>query len=328
LTDLLYRTVALTDGSKTIQEVYDTDAYGNTLAFDTAGGGGWFGDDDAATTAPACPYLFTGRRYDPETEIYYYRARYYHPEMGRFVSKDPEQRPKGMGIYAYASGIPTGRLDPTGTSDNHYRRRDELQRKRDDLELRRDEALEHNDKATADAFDGQIEEVNAQLDIVERNIDPIGKRQEEEAKWEWEKKRQEREAERERKRAQEKKQFCGNIEQNYHLCWIAVADAYAECISMCHYTYVVGGALVGLASGKGRGIKVFGRKIGLGPLVGAATYFVCSQMCTISKNCADKHCDRVKNWCKSAKTKCRPSLAWDCGIFGPEMWGKRKKKGT
>ncbi len=35
------------------------------------------------------PYTFTGREYDKETGLYYYRARYYDPEIGRFISKDP-----------------------------------------------------------------------------------------------------------------------------------------------------------------------------------------------------------------------------------------------
>jgi RHS repeat-associated protein len=35
------------------------------------------------------PYFFTGRRLDTETDNYYYRARYYNPEIGRFLSADP-----------------------------------------------------------------------------------------------------------------------------------------------------------------------------------------------------------------------------------------------
>jgi len=35
------------------------------------------------------PYMFTGRRIDPETGLYYYRARYYSPNLGRFLQPDP-----------------------------------------------------------------------------------------------------------------------------------------------------------------------------------------------------------------------------------------------
>jgi len=37
----------------------------------------------------ANPYMFTGRRFDIETGLYYYRARYYNPYIGRFLQTDP-----------------------------------------------------------------------------------------------------------------------------------------------------------------------------------------------------------------------------------------------
>ena len=47
-------------------------------------------------------YAFTGREYDAETGLYYYRARYYDPELGRFISKDPIGLRDKINIYAYA----------------------------------------------------------------------------------------------------------------------------------------------------------------------------------------------------------------------------------
>jgi len=35
------------------------------------------------------PYTYTGREFDPETGLYYYRARYYEPVIGRFLQPDP-----------------------------------------------------------------------------------------------------------------------------------------------------------------------------------------------------------------------------------------------
>ncbi len=35
------------------------------------------------------PYTFTSREFDPETDLYFYRARYYDPQTGRFLSEDP-----------------------------------------------------------------------------------------------------------------------------------------------------------------------------------------------------------------------------------------------
>ena len=115
LSDLLYRSVALTDENKDIVEAYDTDAYGNTLIFNDPGDDeAWFTDDDVPTDAPLCPFIFTGRRYDPETGIYYYRARYYHQELGRFLSRDPVGYADDMSLYIYVMGSPTTGVDPSG----------------------------------------------------------------------------------------------------------------------------------------------------------------------------------------------------------------------
>jgi RHS repeat-associated protein len=35
------------------------------------------------------PFMFTGRQFDIETGLYYYRARYYNPYLGRFLQTDP-----------------------------------------------------------------------------------------------------------------------------------------------------------------------------------------------------------------------------------------------
>jgi RHS repeat-associated protein len=35
------------------------------------------------------PFRYTGREFDAETGLYYYRARYYDPATGRFISEDP-----------------------------------------------------------------------------------------------------------------------------------------------------------------------------------------------------------------------------------------------
>ena len=60
------------------------------------------------------PYTFTGRRLDDESGIYYYRNRYYHAQMGRFVSRDPMGHMDGMSLYG-AYFAPDG-LDPLGTA--------------------------------------------------------------------------------------------------------------------------------------------------------------------------------------------------------------------
>jgi RHS repeat-associated protein len=60
------------------------------------------------------PYMFTGRRYDPETALYYYRARYYDYYTGRFLQPDPIGYTAGVNLYSYCSNNPVGLADPTG----------------------------------------------------------------------------------------------------------------------------------------------------------------------------------------------------------------------
>ncbi len=116
LSDLLYRSVALTDDAGDITEVYDTDAYGNTIAYSAAGtGSDWWADDATTTDEPACEFIFTGRRRDPESEIYFYRARYYSPELGRFTSRDPiGYSSRSINQYTYSDSKPTLLTDPSG----------------------------------------------------------------------------------------------------------------------------------------------------------------------------------------------------------------------
>jgi len=61
---------------------------------------------------------FTGREWDPETGLYYYRARYYDPKMGRFLSEDPIGFEGGINLYAYVGNSPTGWTDPFGFQTN------------------------------------------------------------------------------------------------------------------------------------------------------------------------------------------------------------------
>ncbi len=60
------------------------------------------------------PYRYTAREQDSETGLYYYRARYYSPEIGRFISEDPIQFYGGNNFYAYVNNDPTSLVDQFG----------------------------------------------------------------------------------------------------------------------------------------------------------------------------------------------------------------------
>ena len=49
----------------------------------------------------ANPYTYTGREYDPESSLYYYRARYYNPKIGRFLQEDPMLNPARSELFKF-----------------------------------------------------------------------------------------------------------------------------------------------------------------------------------------------------------------------------------
>jgi RHS repeat-associated protein len=86
-----YNTVGLTNSVAELVEAYSTDAMGRVKAFDAAA---------SAKSAPtATNVLFTGRVWDVETGLYYFRARYFEPELGVFISRDPLGFVDGQSVY-------------------------------------------------------------------------------------------------------------------------------------------------------------------------------------------------------------------------------------
>ena len=66
-------------------------------------------------SASGNPYLFQGRRWDPEVGLYYFRDRVYSPVLGRFYQRDPVEWRRGINRYAYVENRPVVLLDPFGT---------------------------------------------------------------------------------------------------------------------------------------------------------------------------------------------------------------------
>ena len=91
---------ALTDKHGNVVRKYDYDSFGNMAQEQRE-----FGQ----------PYAYTGREWDKETGLYYYRARYYDPMEGRFVSKDPIGFAAGdVNLYGYVQNNPVNWVDPSG----------------------------------------------------------------------------------------------------------------------------------------------------------------------------------------------------------------------
>jgi RHS repeat-associated protein len=60
-------------------------------------------------------FKFTGREYDSETGLYYYRARYYDPAIGRFISQDPINfSGRDANLYRYVTNRPVNSIDRIG----------------------------------------------------------------------------------------------------------------------------------------------------------------------------------------------------------------------
>ncbi|WP_236905562.1 RHS repeat-associated core domain-containing protein [Collimonas arenae] len=97
LSDVQGSTLRLADatGNKVVDYTYDP--YGNTTA-------------DAIVNNP---FQYTGREND-NNGLYYYRARYYSPAVGRFISSDPIGLAGGINTYTYVGGNPVDFSDPLG----------------------------------------------------------------------------------------------------------------------------------------------------------------------------------------------------------------------
>lgn len=72
-----------------------------------------YGFSAEGDTATNNPYQYAGRERDL-SGLYYYRARYYSPKHGRFISEDPIGLLGGANTYSYVLGNPVSFTDPLG----------------------------------------------------------------------------------------------------------------------------------------------------------------------------------------------------------------------
>jgi RHS repeat-associated protein len=85
-----------------------TGVLANTYTYDS------FGNVTNLTGTLSNPFRYTARNFDGETGLYYYRARYYDPTVGRFISEDPIGFKGGIDFYAYVKNRPVSFVDPSG----------------------------------------------------------------------------------------------------------------------------------------------------------------------------------------------------------------------
>jgi RHS repeat-associated protein len=99
--------IAMVDSAGSAVETYEYDAYGMTTIHDAAG-------NELTESEIGCRYLFQGREYDAATGHYYFRARWYNPDIGRWLSKDPIGIAGGLNLYEAFRSNPVNAVDPSG----------------------------------------------------------------------------------------------------------------------------------------------------------------------------------------------------------------------
>lgn len=90
---------SLSNATGDLTDTYVYDSFGNSLS---------------STGNTDNPFRFTARELDAETGLYYYRARYYDPTIGRFISEDPVGFTGNKDVYRYAENSPVNETDPSG----------------------------------------------------------------------------------------------------------------------------------------------------------------------------------------------------------------------
>jgi RHS repeat-associated protein len=98
----------MADHLGSIRLVLSEDLHFENIAYDS------FGNPLGATISN---YGFSGREFDTETQLYYYRSRYYCSQSGVFLSEDSLRHTNhdGHNLHSYVANQPTVAVDPFGT---------------------------------------------------------------------------------------------------------------------------------------------------------------------------------------------------------------------
>jgi RHS repeat-associated protein len=124
LTGVNYSVMGVIDaytGGNTLAEAYEYDPYGRHRVIDPGTDATYFTSDDTYDEMHAGAInnsiRYTGQRFDAESNLMYYKNRYYDPAAGRFIGRDPLGWDEGANRYGYVGARPTRKIDPLGLID-------------------------------------------------------------------------------------------------------------------------------------------------------------------------------------------------------------------
>lgn len=106
-----FNVTGLMDSSGAVVERYHYTPFGQVTVLDSNFAVDLDGSSDLSNSV-----MYTGRRFDIESGLFYYRNRYYHSQLGEFISRDPAGYEDGLNVYLYAQANPTTFVDPSGTT--------------------------------------------------------------------------------------------------------------------------------------------------------------------------------------------------------------------
>lgn len=107
LKDHLNSVLALVNAAGQIVEQYRYDAWGRTTVVDASG-------NPLTVSTVGNRYCWQGREYSWKTGLYYFRARWYDPITGRWLSNDPIGISGGLNQYVFCDNNPVNLIDPFG----------------------------------------------------------------------------------------------------------------------------------------------------------------------------------------------------------------------
>ena len=94
----------LVNSSQALAASYRYDPYGNTIS-------------SSGTLASANVYRFSSKEIHANSGMYYYGARFYDPNLQRWLNRDPVGEAGGINLYSFVASDPLNLIDPFGLKE-------------------------------------------------------------------------------------------------------------------------------------------------------------------------------------------------------------------